>query len=44
MKNNLLILVSGDQSIRFRPHLNVTSEDIDKSIHIISKSIKEILR
>jgi len=44
MKNNLLILVSGDQSIRFRPHLNVKSEDIDKSIEIISSSIKEILR
>ena len=44
MKNNLLILVSGDKSIRFRPHLNVKSEDIDKSIEIISSSIKEILR
>ncbi len=44
MKNDLLILVSGDNSIRFRPHLNVKSEDIDKSIEIISKSIKEILR
>ena len=44
MKNDLLILVSGDKSIRFRPHLNVKSEDIDKSIEIISKSIKEILR
>ena len=44
MKNNLLILVSGDKSIRFRPHLNVKSEDIDKAIEIISSSIKEILR
>ena len=44
MKNNLLILVSGDKSIRFRPHLNVKSEDIDKSIEIISSSVKEILR
>ena len=44
MKNNLLILVSGDKSIRFRPHLNVKPEDIDKAIEIISSSIKEILR
>jgi len=44
MKNNLLILVSGDKSIRFRPHLNVQSEEIDKSMEIISSSIKEILR
>ena len=44
MKNNLLILVSGDKSIRFRPHLNVKSEDIEKAIEIISSSIKEILR
>ena len=44
MKNNLLILVSGDKSIRFRPHLNVKSDDIDKAIEIISSSIKEILR
>ena len=29
IENNLLILVSGDKSIRFRPHLNVQSEDID---------------
>ena len=34
MKNNLLILPSGDQSIRFRPHLNVTKEDIDKELKI----------
>jgi len=44
MENNLLILVSGDQSIRFRPHLNVKSEDIDIAIDIISKCVKETLR
>ena len=44
MQNNLLILVSGDQSIRFRPHLNVNKEDIDKALDIISKCIKETLR
>ena len=44
MENNLLILVSGDKSIRFRPHLNVTPEDIDESIEIISAAVKEMLR
>ena len=44
MQNNLLILVSGDQSIRFRPHLNVTSDDIDTAIDIITRCVKENLR
>ena len=44
MKNNLLILASGDKSIRFRPHLNVMSEDIDLAIKIISDCVKETLR
>ena len=44
MKNNLLILPSGDNSIRFRPHLNVTSSDIDIAIDIITLSLKESLR
>ena len=44
MDNKLLILPSGDQSIRFRPHLNVSSSDIDAAIDIISKSIKSILK
>ena len=44
MKNNLLILVSGDKTIRFRPHLNVKSKEIDQAIEIISSSIKDILR
>ena len=29
LKNNLIILGSGDKSIRFRPHLNVSKVDID---------------
>ena len=44
MKNKLLILPSGDNSIRFRPHLNVSKEDIDISIDLITKSIKSILK
>ena len=44
MENNLLILTSGDQSIRFRPHLNVTTNDIDTALDLISTSLKESLR
>ncbi len=42
-KNNLLILPSGDVSIRFRPHLNVLSEDLDLALDIIHSSIKNTL-
>ena len=44
LKNKLLILPSGDCSIRFRPHLNVTSDDIDLCIRIIRDTIKKILK
>ena len=44
MKNNLLILPSGDQSIRFRPHLNVTKEDIDKALEITRESLGNCLK
>ncbi len=44
MKNNLLILPSGDQSIRFRPHLNVTKEDIDTAISIVKESLSNCLK
>ena len=43
LKNKLLILSSGDQTVRFRPHLTVTKEEIDIAIDILSESIKEIL-
>ena len=42
-KNKLLILSSGDNTIRFRPHLTVTKNEIDVAIDILSKSIREIL-
>ena len=44
MKNKLLILPSGDKSIRFRPHLNVSKEQIDEAINIISNSINNCLK
>ena len=44
MKNKLLILSSGDKSIRFRPHLNVSEKEIDHALEIINKSIKNCLK
>tara|TARA_B100000131_G_scaffold318169_1_gene361529 strand:- start:4408 stop:5733 length:1326 start_codon:yes stop_codon:yes gene_type:complete len=43
LKNKMLILSSGDNTIRFRPHLTVTKEEIDIAIDILYKSIKEVL-
>ncbi|MDF2517735.1 MAG: L-lysine 6-transaminase [Sphingobacterium sp.] len=37
--NKLIMLGCGEKSIRFRPHLNVSKEDIDKTITIINKSL-----
>lgn len=42
-KNHLLILGSGVKSIRFRPSLNITAEDIDDGIDRIKKALKELL-
>ena len=39
----LLILPSGDQAIRFRPHLNVTREDLGLALDIINSTIKSTL-
>ncbi len=44
MNNKLLILTSGDNSIRFRPHLNVSENDIDTAIEIIKRSISNCLK
>ena len=44
LENKLLILPSGDKSIRFRPHLNVNKEEIDEAIGIIEMSIKQCLK
>jgi L-lysine 6-transaminase len=43
MKNKLLMLPSGDNAIRFRPHLNVTREDLTTSLEIINATIKDTL-
>ncbi|HIM53685.1 MAG TPA: aminotransferase class III-fold pyridoxal phosphate-dependent enzyme, partial [Candidatus Marinimicrobia bacterium] len=43
LKNKLLMLPSGDNAIRFRPHLNVTKEDLTTSLEIINSTIKATL-
>ena len=43
LKEKLIILGSGDQSIRFRPHLNVSKEELDLAITSIDKATKGIL-
>ncbi|MFN2441852.1 MAG: L-lysine 6-transaminase [Thermoanaerobaculia bacterium] len=41
--NDLLVLASGHQSIRFRPHLNLESEEAAEGIQKMEKSIRAIL-
>jgi L-lysine 6-transaminase len=43
-QKGLIILPSGERSIRFRPPLNVTRQEIDLGISIIGQSIKELKR
>lgn len=41
-KEGALILGSGTHSIRFRPHLNVTNEEIDTGLEIIEAALSKI--
>ena len=43
LAHNMIILGSGDQSIRFRPHLNVSIEEIDTALDIIHMCIKDMM-
>ena len=43
LENKLLILPSGDQAIRFRPHLNVLEEDLKEALEIINSTIRTTL-
>ncbi|HEY0593898.1 MAG TPA: L-lysine 6-transaminase [Thermoanaerobaculia bacterium] len=40
--NDLLVLASGHRSIRFRPHLNLTSEDATEGIRRMETSLRAI--
>ena len=41
-KNHLIILTCGTQSIRFRPHLNVSKEDLQKALDTIENVLNEM--
>ena len=43
LAENLIILGSGDFSIRFSPHLNVKQKNIDIAFDIINKVVKKML-
>ena len=43
LEKKLMLLGSGDNSIRFRPHLNVSKDDIDLALQIIFDVIKDML-
>jgi L-lysine 6-transaminase len=38
--NHLLVLGCGSQTIRFRPPLTISSEEIDEALEIVDKTIK----
>jgi L-lysine 6-transaminase len=42
-KNGLIVLPSGEKSIRFRPPLTVTKTEIDEGIGILTNAVKKIL-
>ena len=42
MDNKVIVLGSGDRSIRFRPHLNIKIKEIDKGISVIRNSLNKI--
>jgi L-lysine 6-transaminase len=42
LKRGLILLPSGERSIRFRPALTVTQEEIDAGLQIIRDSLKEV--
>jgi L-lysine 6-transaminase len=38
--NNLLVLTCGSVTIRFRPPLTISSEEIDEAVDIVEKTVK----
>lgn len=41
-QHKLLVLTCGTQSIRFRPHLNVSQQDLQKTLDIITQVLSEM--
>jgi len=42
MKEQMLILGCGEVSIRFRPHLTATKEDLDKALEIVDRIVDRV--
>jgi 4-aminobutyrate aminotransferase-like enzyme len=42
MNKGLIVLPSGERSIRFRPPLNVSSEEIEEGVEIIAEVLREL--
>ena len=42
--NKVMILGSGDRSIRFRPNLNIQQDEIDFGLNALQKSLKSLLK
>ncbi|NOZ57673.1 MAG: L-lysine 6-transaminase [Calditrichaeota bacterium] len=43
LKNGLIILASGDRSVRFRPPLNLSMQEANKGLEIIRKTLRSVL-
>ncbi len=43
LKNGLILLASGDRSVRFRPPLNLSKEEASKGLEIIRKTLRSVL-
>ena len=43
LDNGLLMVGSGQHSMRFRPPLNISQEEIDQGIEIIERSLRQVL-
>lgn len=41
LEENMAILACGEKSIRIRPHLTLSKDDVDSAIHFIKKAIKK---
>jgi L-lysine 6-transaminase len=41
--NGLMVLICGNTSIRFRPHLNVTSEVVQEALAITEETLKSVM-
>jgi len=41
-ENDVIVLPCGTHSIRFRPPLNISADEIDHGVAVLKKAIKEI--